>query len=118
MICAPEIASRVRENPDQPATFKLMTGFALAPIAWVAEAVAAGLLWGTGAGVAVGVAAPATGWVALRFHERNESFWREVWAWLSLRLRRGRAAELRARRRGIREELERLVRETRGEAAP
>jgi 1-acyl-sn-glycerol-3-phosphate acyltransferase len=112
------VAARVRDTPDLPATFKLMTGFFLTPIAWALEAAAAGWLWGLWPGVAVGVAAPVTGWIALRFHERNASFWSEVWAWLSLRLRRGRADELRARRRAIRDELDRLVRETRGDAAP
>jgi glycerol-3-phosphate O-acyltransferase/dihydroxyacetone phosphate acyltransferase len=112
------VASRVHDTPDLPATFKLMTGFFLAPVAWLLEATVAGVLWGPWPGVAVGFAAPATGWVALRFHERNAAFWTEVWAWLSLRLRPARAAELRARRRAIKEELERLVVETQGDAAP
>ena len=46
------VASRVKDTPDLPATFKLMTGFFLAPVAWAigvpwGEAMTAGGLLGT-----------------------------------------------------------------------
>jgi hypothetical protein len=59
------------------------------------------------------IAAPVTGWYALLFHERNESFWREVGAWLVLRLFPGRAARLRRLRAEIRKEMESLAAEPR-----
>ena len=55
------------------------------------------------------VIAPATGWIALRFYERNESFWSESLAYLTLRAVPHRAAELRALRRMMREELSAIV---------
>jgi hypothetical protein len=55
------------------------------------------------------VIAPATGWIALRFYERNESFWTESLAYLTLRAVPHRATELRALRRMMREELTALV---------
>lgn len=98
-----------RREGDLPATYKLLTGLLLAPLCWALEAGAAAALAGPRAAAAVLVLAPLSGWFALRFHERNESFFRELRAWLTLRLSPGRAAELRRRRAAIRDEIERLV---------
>jgi glycerol-3-phosphate O-acyltransferase / dihydroxyacetone phosphate acyltransferase len=103
------IAALVEHEGDQPATFKLLAGFFLFPITWAIEAALAAGLWGTRGALAMAVIAPATGWTALRFYERNESFWNESLAYLTLRVVPHRAAELRVLRRMMREELSALV---------
>jgi len=106
------VATTVEHEGDQPATYKLLAGFFLFPIVWALEIAAAGSAWGISAALAMAVTAPATGWIALRFYERNESFWSELRAWLTLRLVKHRAVELRVLRRMMREELHALVNDT------
>lgn len=64
------ISDALSRTPDEPATYKLLAGLMAFPLAWAAEtAIAAGLagpVWG----VAVAVAAPASGYAALRLLER------------------------------------------------
>jgi 1-acyl-sn-glycerol-3-phosphate acyltransferase len=103
------VAKRVEHEGDQPATYKLLSGLVLFPVAWAIEIAIAGGLWGIPGALAMAVIAPATGWIALRFYERNESFWSETRAYLTLRAVKHRAAELRALRRMMREELAALV---------
>ncbi len=55
------------------------------------------------------IGAPLSGWLALLFHERHGALWREVGAYLTLRLRPRQAEALRALRREIRQEIEALV---------
>ena len=103
------ISRLVEHEGDQPATFKLLAGFFLFPITWAIEVAAAASAWGAPGALALAVIAPATGWIALRFYERNESFWSEARAYLTLRARPHYTAELRALRRMMREELSALV---------
>ena len=103
------VAALVEHEGDQPATYKLLAGFFLFPLTWAVETALAASAWGTPGALAMAVIAPATGWVALRFYERNESFWRESFAYLTLRAVPHRAAELRVLRRMMREELAALV---------
>jgi len=103
------IAAFVEDEGDQPATFKLLAGVFLFPITWAIEIALAASAWGAAGALAMAVIAPATGWVALRFYERNESFWSESLAYLTLRAVPHRAAELRVLRRMMREELVSLV---------
>ena len=103
------VAKLVEHEGDQPATFKLIAGFFLFPITWAIEAALAGSAWGWPGALAMAAIAPITGWIALRFYERNESFWSESLAYLTLRAVPHRAAELRALRRMMREELSALV---------
>ena len=103
------IAAFSEHEGDQPATVKLLAGFFLFPITWAIEIALAASAWGMPGALATAVIAPATGWVALRFYERNESFWSESLAFLTLRAVPHRAAELRALRRMMREELVSLV---------
>jgi 1-acyl-sn-glycerol-3-phosphate acyltransferase len=103
------IARLALHEGDQPATFKLLAGFFLFPITWAIEVAAAASAWGAQGALAMAVVAPATGWIALRFYERNESFWSEARAYLTLRARPHYTAELRALRRMMREELSALV---------
>ncbi|MEN8185110.1 MAG: 1-acyl-sn-glycerol-3-phosphate acyltransferase [Myxococcota bacterium] len=105
------VASRVERSPDLPATFKLMTSLVLFPLTWILEVALVGGALGFWPGVLMAVAAPVSGGFALLFHERHESFWSELRAWAVLRLRRGRVAEVRARRRALREEVSALLEE-------
>jgi len=98
------LANLVRDTPDQPATFKLLGGFFLFPIAWLALAIFASRL-GLAAALYALVLAPATGFAALLFHERTESLGGEVRAFARLRLRPAEARGLRA----MRDEIERDI---------
>lgn len=107
---------RVR-GADQKATWKVFVSLLLYPLAWIAEAGAAGWLAGRAAGAAAGaasalavlVAAPASGLVALRFHDRRSRLAAEARAYLLLRTRRRFAAELRAERGDLRRRVGELV---------
>ena len=103
------VAWLVRRHGDLPATYKILTGLVFLPLTWALEAWLAASWWGTGAGIATAVIAPVTGWVALLFHERHGSMWREVLAYLTLRFQPERAATLRALRSRIRQEIDALV---------
>ncbi len=111
------VARFAGRHRDLPATYKILTGLALAPLCWAVFAGVAGALAGPSAALITALAAPTTGWFALRFHELNESFWSELRAWLTLRLFPRRAAELRALRAEIRGEVEQLVADARRAAA-
>jgi 1-acyl-sn-glycerol-3-phosphate acyltransferase len=89
------VAERPERDPDVVATYKLMAGMVFCPLTWLALAALAGWRWGLEGGLAALVAAPATGVVALRFHERRSHFRRQLRAFLLLRRRRGPARELR-----------------------
>lgn len=102
------VASR-SDSPDLPATFKLLGGFVFYPVAWAIEAVLAGLALGPLAGLAVLLLAPATGHVAMRFHERYEHLIDESAAYVLRVVRRRRLRELRADRAAFRTELDRLA---------
>lgn len=104
------IAARVRDEPDQVATYKLFPSLVAYPVAWLAEVVAAGLwLGGWSSALAVALVAPLSGFVALRFHERRALLWRETRAYLLLRSRRRIAAELLERRRAVERRMADLV---------
>ncbi len=100
---------RVREHRDLPATYKILTGMLALPLTWALEAWAAAAAWGGFAGWLMLIGAPLSGWLALLFHERHGALWREVGAYLTLRLRPRRAEALRSLRREIRQEIEALV---------
>jgi 1-acyl-sn-glycerol-3-phosphate acyltransferase len=102
------LARFVRRHGDLPATYKILCGLALAPLCWALEALLAWRLGGGWAALALLVIAPVSGWYALRFHEQNQSFWREVGAWLVLHLFPARATRLRSLRARIRSEVEAL----------
>ncbi len=103
------VVARFMKTEDLPATMKLFSGFFLFPATW---ALVAGAVWsaaGPGWALFALFVAPVTGWFALLFHERHEHFWAEADAYLSLKLRRRRAAELRTEREALREELQDLA---------
>lgn len=65
------VSDRLSTTPDEPATYKLLAGLLAFPLVWSAEvalaAHAAGALWG----LAVAVAAPTSGYAALRLRSRS-----------------------------------------------
>ena len=105
------IARRVRDEPDQPAPFKVLPSLLPSPPVWAAEACGAGRVWGEPAGCAVALAGPLAGWVAVRFSERWGGLLRGVRAWLVLRRDPQRAAQLRATRESLRRDVLALERE-------
>jgi hypothetical protein len=111
------VARRVR-GLDQKATWKLVGALVLYPLSWVAEAAAAGWAAGTtrwAVAAAVLALAPASGWFALRFHDRRSRLLAEVRAFLLLRTRQRFAHELQARRRAVYQAVAELVDLYRGE---
>jgi hypothetical protein len=107
------IVGRLANRPDlsveSRASWKLFGGIFAYPVLWIVQALVAGWWLGTGAGLAVGAAAPLTGGVALLFWERGERLGREARAYLMLRTRPG----IRTRLQAMRAELRRLVEELR-----
>jgi len=103
------IAARVRDEPNQQATYKLFPSLVVYPALWLAEGLAVGAWLGASAGAAVALSAPFAGYVALRFEERREALWRETRAFLLLRGRRGVAAELERRRAAVEQAIDGLV---------
>lgn len=104
------ISRRFDDEENQVATYKVFPGILAYPTAWSLEALAAGWLWGVASGFAILlVVAPLSGYIAVRFLERQESLWRESRAFLLLRRRRRVAEELRARRTEAGRRIEALV---------
>ena len=99
------LVARTAREGDQQATLKVFPGLAIYPLAWLAEAWAAGRYLGGWAGVWLGpgvfLAAPLAGYAAIRFHERRERFAREARASLLLRTRKRIGDELRERREEV-----------------
>jgi glycerol-3-phosphate O-acyltransferase/dihydroxyacetone phosphate acyltransferase len=103
------VARSVKLEADVEATYRVLSAVAVFPIIWVAEAVCAGRLFGAHIGLAVGVLAPLTGYVALRFHETRTRLGEEVRAFLFLKTRRVVAAELKMKRNRISREMNALI---------
>jgi hypothetical protein len=102
---------------DQKATWKVFASLVLYPLTWVAEAAVAGWLVARAAGGAAGVAAalvvlvaaPGTGLLALRLHDRGSRLAAESRAYLLLRTRRRFAERLRDERRELHRRVGELV---------
>jgi len=105
------IARRVEHEPDQPASFKLLSSLVLYPLTWLALACLGGRLAGIGGGVALLLAGPICGWIAVRFSERAAGLVRGTRAWLALSRDPERFAELRSRRESLRLQVLELARE-------
>ncbi len=91
------VAARLASSSaDLPATYKLFSSLVLFPLTWTLLALLGGWLGGgLGWGIAVLVASPLTGIVALRYHERRVYFRRQARAYLRLRSGHPEIAELR-----------------------
>jgi 1-acyl-sn-glycerol-3-phosphate acyltransferase len=63
------VANRLARTADEPGTYKLITGLLVFPLVWVAEAIIACCIAGPFGGLAVAVAAPASGYLALRLRD-------------------------------------------------
>src|SRR6185295_19449582 len=87
-----------RKEPDLEATFKLLGSLVLYPLCWAGEAALAGWKLGGAWALAVALAAPLTGWSALRFWESGQRLVREARGFLVLRTRGDLKKELRERR--------------------
>ena len=81
------------------------------PIAWAIWALLAGLAFGAGAAVATLLLAPATGWYAMRFQERYERFFDDAVAYLRVKWRRRRVAELKRERDALHADVSDLVKQ-------
>jgi 1-acyl-sn-glycerol-3-phosphate acyltransferase len=92
------VARRAAPTPDTRATYKLFSAVFLFPMVWVLWGIAAYVLAGSAAAAAAVLAAPLTGYAALRFHERRIELFAEARAYLLLRSRPGAVAELVQRR--------------------
>jgi 1-acyl-sn-glycerol-3-phosphate acyltransferase len=103
------VADAIGKSPDLPATYKVFTSVFLFPLVWVLESLVAQSIWGFWGGVTVGFGAPLTGYAAMLFRERYDDFIDEACGFLTMRMRKGRAAELRAVRVAIQSELSDLV---------
>jgi len=105
------IAAGQMRSQDLPATVKLFGGFFLFPIAWAIWAVLAGLSFGAGAAFGTLLLAPATGWYAMRFQERYERFFDDAVAYLRVKWRRRRVAELKRERDALHGEVSDLAKQ-------
>jgi len=105
--------ARLTPGENLPATIKLVGGFFLYPITWLAWALLAGGLWGWGAGVAALLLGPLAGWFAMLFHERYEHFWDHARAWATVKLNPREAARLRAERAALHREMRAIAEDSR-----
>jgi 1-acyl-sn-glycerol-3-phosphate acyltransferase len=67
------ISDRISTTPDEPATYKLLAGLLTFPIFWIAETALAAHWAGAVGGLVMAVAAPVSGYAALRFAEERDS---------------------------------------------
>ena len=103
------VSQRFDDEENQIATYKVFPGIVAYPLAWGSAALVAWAFWGLASGLAMLVVAPLSGYIGVRFLERQEALWRESRAFLLLR-RRGRiAVELRERRAETGRRIESLV---------
>lgn len=103
------IARRVRDEPNQVATWRIFPGLAIYPLWTALLALAAWRGPGWNWAVATVLLAPLCALVAVPFHERLERFLRETRAYLKLRSRRELAEELRRRRLAADRRIRRLA---------
>lgn len=67
------VSGWLSRSPDDPATYKLITGVLAFPLAWTAEGVLATRWAGPAWGLLVCLVAPVTGYVALRLREARKA---------------------------------------------
>lgn len=103
------VSRRFDDEENQIATYKVFPGIVAYPLTWGLEAALAWRFWGLASGFATVVVAALSGYIAVRFVERQEALWRESRAFLLLRRRHRIAEELRARRAEAARRIETLV---------
>jgi 1-acyl-sn-glycerol-3-phosphate acyltransferase len=65
------ISDRISTTPDEPATYKVLAGLLTFPLFWIAETALAVHLAGAVGGFVMAIAAPVSGYAALRFSEER-----------------------------------------------
>ncbi|MGE0640268.1 MAG: 1-acyl-sn-glycerol-3-phosphate acyltransferase [Thermoanaerobaculia bacterium] len=103
------IARRVRDEPNQIATYKIFPGIVIYPLWWAGLAWFAGSRGGAPAAIAALLFAPLTGGLALRAFDRWDRLVREGRAFLLLRGRREIAEHLRRLRHEADRRIDALV---------
>jgi hypothetical protein len=63
------ISDRISTTPDEPATYKVLAGLLTFPLFWIAETALAVHWAGAVGGFVMAIAAPISGYAALRFSE-------------------------------------------------
>jgi hypothetical protein len=102
-------AKLLRPEPDVEATYKLVAGVVIYPLAWIVEG---GLLWRWGGGGPLALFAALLipgGFFALAWSERLRRLYRESRALLRLLVDRDLGRHLGERRRAILDEMDRAV---------
>jgi glycerol-3-phosphate O-acyltransferase/dihydroxyacetone phosphate acyltransferase len=94
-------ARKVAPSPDTLATYKLFASFFLYPLAWLGLAFAAYRAAGPWAALAALAAGPISGLFAVRYHQRQDYFFRQVRAFLLLRSGTLSVAELKQKREKV-----------------
>ena len=103
------ISRRFDDEPNQVATYKVFPGIIAYPAVWLVEGLITWRWWGAASGLGMMWLAPLSGYIAVRFFERQEMLWRESRAFLLLQRRDRIASELRERRREVGRRIESLV---------
>jgi hypothetical protein len=103
------VAADRAPTADTRATYKLFSAILLFPMTWLLTSAAGSLLAGAPAAAVVAVAAPLTGYAALRFHEQRIELAAEARAYLLLRSRKRAIKELVRRRNRLVDDIYDLV---------
>ena len=102
------VVARFSHTEDLPATYKLLGGFVLFPLTWLAEASLAARSFGWPGFLWMLAIAPASAWIAMLLLERYDRLVSETATWVRMRWRRARTDALRAERHALRSDLRRL----------
>ena len=103
------IARKVAPSSDTLATYKIFGSLIFYPFTWTLVATAAGHFLGFWPGLAAFLACPLSGLFAVRYHQRQDYFFRQARAFLLLKSGRLSVAELKDKRQKVLEAISRLV---------
>ena len=107
--------ARMAPDENLPATIKLLGGFFLYPLTWLAWALLAAASFGRGAALATLLLGPLAAWFAMLFHERYEHFFEHARAYAVVTLRPGTARRLERERAELHRELREIARDAAAE---
>ncbi len=94
---------------QDPATYKIVGGLFVYPMAWALESALAGFFLGWRLAPAFLLLSPPAAFIAMRFKEELEHFWRESSSFLRLHAHRRTWEELRKRRAALTAEIDALA---------
>ena len=106
---AGRLARKIAPSLDTLATYKLFASLVFYPLTWLALALLAGHYTGVWLGLLNFAAGPISGFFAVRYHQRQDYFLRQVRAFLLLRSGRLSVAELKKKRQKVLEAIRGLV---------